>query len=179
MGVKDIFNKVSDTILKGMMIHEQLMNAYLFMELEGYAKCHEHHYSHETKNHIKVSKYLLDNYGYLIEQGRIEPPELIHPKWYGAHKSELDPKNRIRSVKDLTYSWITWEVEAFDSFNRAYKDLFNEGEFAAAEFIKEFSVETAEELSWARSEALKLEAVNYDPVYIMEEQPRLKKKFKG
>lgn len=179
MDVRDIFNDVSNTILKGMMVHEQLMNAYLFMELEGYAKCHEHHYVHETKNHIKVSKYLLDHYGYMIEQGRIEPPVEINPKWYGAHKSDLDPKSRFQSVMDLAYSWIHWEETAFDSFNKAYKDLFDLGEFVAAEFIKEFSVETAMELSWARNEQLKLQAVNYDPVYIMDQQPVLKKKFKG
>ena len=179
MDVRDVFNKVSDTILKGMMVHEQIMNAYLFMGLEGYAKCHEHHYICETKNHIKVSKYLLEHYGYLVEQGRIEPPVEINPKWYGAHKSDLDPKSRIQSVMDLAYSWIQWEKTAFDSFNKAYKDLFDQGEFVAAEFIKEFSVETAVELSWARNENLKLQAVNYDPVYIMEEQPKLKKKFKG
>lgn len=177
--VRNIFNDVSDTILKGMMVHEQLMNAYLFMELEGYAKCHDYHYICETKNRIKVSKYLLDHYGYLIEQGRIEPPELIPPKWYAAHKSELEPSSRILSVMDLANSWIRWEETAFDSFNKAYKDLFNECEFVAAKFIRGFAVDTAEELTWARSEQLKLQAVHYDMVYIMDQQPVLKKKFKG
>ena len=48
MTIEQVFSRLATRMIGGMMFHEQLMNAYLFMGLPGYAKCHEYHYISET-----------------------------------------------------------------------------------------------------------------------------------
>ena len=50
MTVEEIFGKIVQHQIKGLMIHEQLSNYYDFLGLSGYKRFHECHYYEENLN---------------------------------------------------------------------------------------------------------------------------------
>ena len=53
MTVEEIFSKISQRMIGGLMFHEQMSNYYDFLNLRGYKKCHEYHYLEETNIKVK------------------------------------------------------------------------------------------------------------------------------
>ena len=44
MTIDEIFAELGAHMIKGLMIHNQMMVYYDFLYLPGYSKCHEYHY---------------------------------------------------------------------------------------------------------------------------------------
>ena len=62
MELYDIFSAIASHMIKGMMVHEQLMNSYQFLGLAGYATCHEYHYISESKGYADLCKYAIEHF---------------------------------------------------------------------------------------------------------------------
>ena len=178
MSIESIFSDLSTNMLKGIMIHEQLMNCYLFLGLEGYAACHEYHYVSETNDRNRLLAYLLEHTSKLVNASGFETPEVIPRSWYGIIREELDHETRVKAIMAAYDEWINWEERAKSLYEKAYKELLDGGDIAFAEFIKDYIVHVEEEIVYARSERLKKIAIDYDMVFIMEEQDEFKKRYK-
>ena len=79
MSVVENFSRMASHMVNGMMVHEQLINAYLFLGLKGYAECHKYHYLEETKSYISLCEYSVEHFDQIIT-ARINPdgiPEII------------------------------------------------------------------------------------------------------
>ena len=178
MSIESIFTDLSVHMLKGVMIHEQLMNCYLYLGLEGYAACHEYHYISETNDRNKLLAYSLKHYSKLVKGSGFETPEVIPESWYSSLREELDHGTRVKAIAAAYDEWINWEESAKSLYEKAYKELLDYGNIAFAEFIKEYIIHVEEEIVYARNERLKKMAIDYDMVSIMEEQEEFKKKYK-
>ena len=44
MTIEEIFGRISQHMIRGMMTHDQLASYYDFLGLRGYKRCHEYHY---------------------------------------------------------------------------------------------------------------------------------------
>ena len=44
MTIEEIFSELAAHAIEGMMVHDQMMSYYCFLNLKTYAKCHEDHY---------------------------------------------------------------------------------------------------------------------------------------
>ena len=123
MSIDEIFSKMSEHMVKGMMVHEQLMNSYLYLGLKGYAACHEYHYLEETKgvlplwcspvqvcvlpvNNTYHLEYASEVYNKLKESGiRVELDE---------REEKLGYKLRESVIKKIPYTLILGQKEVDD-----------------------------------------------------------------
>ena len=48
MVIEEIFAKLKNHMLEGMVFHDQMSRYYDFLNLKGYKRCHEYHYFEET-----------------------------------------------------------------------------------------------------------------------------------
>lgn len=60
MPVIDVFTKVSDHLIDGMMMHEQMADYYNFLGLEGFKRLHEYHFLCETISMRRIHRYFID-----------------------------------------------------------------------------------------------------------------------
>lgn len=178
MTVEEIFSRLSNHMKKGLIIHDQIANAFGFLNLCGYRKCHEYHYFEESKNYYYLRNYYFDNYGKLIPKEIIEEVNIVPKSWYDYRKSDVDISTKRKAIRDLMNQWINWEIEAKKLFETSYKELYELDEVAAAIKIGEFLNETSKELAVAQSKQIYLASADYDMTLISEEQEMLYNKYK-
>lgn len=177
MDVDQIFSKLAIRLIEGTMFHEQLMNSYLFLGLEGYSKCHEYHYLCETCDYISLTKYYTKHFNKLINPTVPNNPEITPESWLGNLRSDVDPNMRAQAMEAALKSWIDWETDTKRIYLDAYSGLFSLCEIDAAEFVKDYICDVEKEIVYAENELLKKKAMNFDIVSIIEEQESFKKKF--
>jgi hypothetical protein len=67
MTVEEIFSKLASHMVEGIMIHDDMANAYDFLGLFGFAECHDYHHLEETKNYRCLSHYFSTHYHKLLK----------------------------------------------------------------------------------------------------------------
>lgn len=177
MTVDEVFTVLASHMIKGMMVHEQLMNTYLFLGLNGYAKCHEYHYISETKGYIRLSNYKLEHYGSLIKQGPFEIPEIIPESWFGFTRSAVDSETRHKAMVAALEEWIKWERQTRELYVVAFEELMQQNQVATAEFVKSYILDVEDELVYATNEKIHKSSMGYDIVSVVEEQDELSRFF--
>lgn len=178
MTVEENFSRLASHMVQGMMVHEQLMNSYLFLGLKGYAACHEYHYLSETKGYVKLCKFKMDRYGTICKANVVSDPKVIPDTWYDSVRESVSFEIRKQAMSAAIDEWIQWETETVNLYNEVYKDLFSAGEIIAAEFVKEYSIDAEKELVYAKNEQLEKYSMSFDIVSILEEQKEMKHSFK-
>ena len=177
MDLRVIFQRLSTRQIGGLMFHEQLMNYYQFLGLDGYAKCQQYHYISETLSHARLNKFAIKYYSILVRPNQVKDPDIIPSRWYDYIRELIEDDARKEAIEFGLGEWIKWESDSCAIYSSAYLDLMNAGEIAAAEFVKELTMDAEEELTLAKDEKLKKSAMNYDIVSILEEQETYEKMF--
>lgn len=77
MTVDEIFSGLAAHMIKGLMIHSQMMSYYDFLGLEGYGECHKYHYWEEGQRHIDLIEHYFKYHHKLIKSEKVEDPNLI------------------------------------------------------------------------------------------------------
>lgn len=177
MNVEEIYSKLSGHMLEGIMLHEQLMNCFLFLGLDGFAKEHEYHYLEETQNHIKLMRYYSDHHRGIIQMGSIDASSIIPASWYSNKKDNVDPGTRLKAIQAAYDEWIRWEKDTKTLYEHSYAELVALKEIASAEFVSELVKDVDYELSEAMNDKIQNELVSYDFPYLADLQPVKEKTF--
>lgn len=178
MTVSEIFAELSAHIVKGLMFHEQMSNYYDFLNLKGYKRCHEYHFFCENIAFRKLTRYYINHYNRLIEMVDFDDPGAIPINWWQYTRQEVSPETKKNAVKDGIVSWVRWEKETKSLYQRAYKELMQIGEVAAAMHVKCLIEDVDCELKHAERRHLDLMSVNYDMMYVVDKQHELHEKYK-
>lgn len=178
MTLGDIFAKITQHQIKGLMIHSQLAEYYGFLGLSGYSKCHEHHYYAESCNYMKLIGYYLCHCNKLIETLPVENPKVIPDSWYKYSRQDVDVNTKQTAVKNGVEMWVNWEKETKKLYEELYTELVNIGEIAPSIKIKCLIEDVDKELKEATQHHLNLKLVDYDTTYIAGEQSLLYAKYK-
>lgn len=177
MNVEEIYSNLSGHMLEGIMLHEQLMNCFLFLGLDGFAKEHEYHYLEETQNHIKLVKYFSDHHRSMIQMRQVNASSIVPISWYSNKKDDVDTGTRIKAIQAAYDEWIRWEKDTKSLYERSYIELVGLKEIASSEFISELVKDVDYELSEAMNDKIQNELVGYDMPYIADLQPVKEKEY--
>lgn len=178
MTVSEIFAKLNSHMIEGIMLHDQFASYYDFLNLVGYKRCHKYHALHEMKARRKTLEYYTSHFGKPVEDIKATDPKVIPANWYAHTRRDADAGTKRKAVKEGFMKWNEWEKNTKDLYQRAYKELMETGEIAAALFIGKLIKDVDCELKEVEKHALKLSDVDYDIVYIYECQPVIHKKYK-
>lgn len=100
MAIEDIYSRITQHMIRGMMIHEQLANYYDFLGLYGYSKCHEYHYLEETKSFRDVNKFFIKVFNKLIPELPVDSSSIIPPTWFQYTRQDVDNETKKRAVQN-------------------------------------------------------------------------------
>lgn len=178
MTVNEIFAKINNHMLEGIMLHDQLASYYDFLDLAGYKRCHKYHVQNEMNARRKLLEYYTCHYGHAVPEAQAADPHIIPTNWNGHMRSDVDAKTKQRAVRDGFSHWHEWEKSTKKLYENAYKELFELEEIAAAMRIGKLIEDVDCELKDLEKETLKLASIDYDLNYIYECQPKIHKKYK-
>lgn len=179
MTVEEIFSIISTHMAKGLRVHNQLANAFGFLNLRGYRKCHEYHYFEETYNYRRLNDFYLDNYNKIILENEAEEVNIVPSKWYKYFKEDVDANTKRAAIKDLTKIWVDWEKETKTLLEKQYKELYELGEICGMLEVASLIQDVSEELKIAHEAQIDLDSIGYDISLIVDEQSALYKKYKN
>ena len=170
MTVDEIYAELSAHMIKGIMMHEQLANYYDFLGLEGYKRCHEYHYLDETCAYRGLCRYFINHHNKLIPYRDVDDPKVIPDSWFVHVRQDVDANTKKNAVRTGLSTWVNWEKETKQLYERMYKELLDIDEVASAMKIKELICNVDCELKKAERYYLNKEAIGYDIGHIIEEQ---------
>ena len=172
MTVEEIFTKICTHMAEGVQFHEELKKAYCFLGLYGYATEKEKHYKEELHGYNKLVKYYMKHYFKLLKIDEIQKPTVIPDNWYKYSSQAVDAQTKRNAIKELIIKWIEWEKDTKKLYEEMYLELTNLKEIAMADYFKNFICNVNEELTQVQKKLIKLESVNYDMVFIAEQQKK-------
>ena len=178
MVVEEIFAKMKNHMLEGMVFHDQMARYYDFLNLKGYKRCHEYHYFEETLGYRKLCRYFMNHYHMFIPYDDMDDPKAIPDSWYRYTRQEVDASTKRTAVKSGIEKWVAWEKKTKRLYQDMYKELMNIGEVAAAEFIGCYVCDVDCELKHAERKHLDLESINYDLPTVVIEQHDVHEKYR-
>lgn len=179
MTVEEIFSAITNHMIKGLMVHEQMANYYDFLGLQGYKRCHEYHYFSENKTYRKTMHYYIKHYHKLLPELRFENPNLIPGSWFQHVSKDVDRNTKQNAVEEGLTKWAKWERSTVSLYQQMYKELVDIGEIAAAAYVMTHLInDVSEELSTVEQYQLNKSATGYDLVNIVEEQKPIHSKYK-
>ena len=178
MTVEEVFVSIVNHQIKGVMFHAQMADYFDFLSLKGYKRMHECHYYEESCEFRSTCRYYINHYGKLLPSQNIPDPEVIPSNWLKYSRSEVDISTKRNAIKKAFQQWVEWEKETKKVYQEAWTNLIQEGEVAAALFVKEMICDVDCELKCAERMELDLKSVDYSMEYILPEQDCLHEKYK-
>ena len=173
MTVQEIFKNLINHMIKGIMLHQDLANYYDFLNLCGYKECHEYHYFEQSRGYREMYHYYVEHFNKLIQKERVEREQVIPSSWYKHTTSDVDGSSKKQYVQTGMELWLNWEKGTKVLLEDAYKELIDIGQIAAAIFLEEYICDVNKEISCVNKEISKLKSVNYDMVFIMDQQKEM------
>lgn len=169
MSVEQIFRELSAHVLEGVMFHVEMADYYTFLDLRKYAEEHEEHAKSEMTSYRCLCLYYMNHYNQFIEESQFANPGAIPQLWRTYKKQDIDSSAKKQAVKSGVEKWVAWETETKELYQRLYEELENYGDFTAARHVLDLASDVDYELAEAQHKQLALASVDYDLVYIMEQ----------
>ena len=170
----EIFSRLSDHMLKGLMIHEQLADYYSFLDMRGFADEHERRYREESDNYRSLKRFAMDHYNMLIAGSSVETPKIIPSTWFKYTRYDVDISTKRNAIENGFKEWRDWESKTRSFYEEHYKELMAINEISACLFLEDFIKDVNEELHEIDKQILELKAIDYDLSEILEINNRIK-----
>lgn len=178
MTVEEIFSKITEHMIEGLMYHDAFANMFEFFGFEGFAREQDYHHIEETKNYRSLYRYYSSRFHKLIKIGEVGKPQIIPESWYKYNTSAVDTNTKRQGLKDILTKWVEWEKSTKKLYQDMRFELQNLGEGAAALRLDKCIKDVDKELVGAERRLLKFETINYDIQIIVEQSELLLEKYK-
>ena len=170
MTAHEIFTKLSDHMIKGLMVHEQFANYYDFLNLKGYRLEQEHQYIEESRSYRRLYSYYINHFNKLIESGKIEDPKIIPESWYKHTRFDVDSSTKRKAVENGFSEWKKWEEKTHSFYCEMYKELIEINDISSAIFLEKLIKDVSTELYKINQTILLLKSSEYSIDYINDQQ---------
>ena len=176
MTIEDIFSEIATHMVKGLMIHDQLAQMFCFLGLPGYQKIQSEQYIDESTNYTQITHYYIATYDRVLKTGRVDNPDLLS-SITDLSKDQLRSTTRKQLIESGFTSWVKWEKDTKDLYQRLYSELIACGEVSSAAKLLDYIKDVDSELAKAKDILHRLRAVEFDLVAIADEQSSVYEQF--
>lgn len=178
MTCEEIFSKIANAYLNGIMFHVDMVRYFDFLNLHGYKRLHEYRRKCESKCYSKLLGYYTNRYQKLLPESGEYARSVIPQDWYSHKRGEVTSADLKNGVKSGFEKWVEWERSVCAVLNEAVKELTKLEDYAAAYKVGSMLCEVKDELKRAERMLLALKSVDFSAEYIQEVQCVLHKKYK-
>lgn len=179
MTCTEIFQEICKRQILALMFHDHMRDLYDFMNLPGFKCWHYHQYMSESEEFLATKHYFMSTHNKLLYVGDTGQPESVIPEsWYKYTRLDVNAQTLKQYVEASFDSYKTWEEDTKHLYEECAKALMDMGNVADAEMVNRLIKDVTCELKMIYKIMLKLRTAGYDPIYILDIQHWLHKKYK-
>lgn len=176
MTVHEIFTSLNNRMIGAMMIHTQLTQLFIFIDLLPDARRQEQQLQEESHGMIELNKYYAQHYHLLSIADNPPQIDVFGLGLFKKSSKELTSEDRMRLIQYGMTAWIEWERQSKVIYEDAYNNLVELSEVAAAEFIMRYVRDVDQELKDAEMLYKVRDGIGWDLPTIYDKQARLGKR---
>lgn len=173
MSEEDIFRAIDNRQIEALMFHTQMADLFDFLGLMGFKRMHEYQYFAESAEHRGICRYYINHHNKLLVGGHPQGPEVIPPEWGQYTRFDVTPQVRKQAVEKAFNEYQEWESETKDIYSQYAIALMSLGCVADSNKVCELVTDVDMELKYLDRMLLKLKAISFDAVGIMDMQEEL------
>ena len=149
MDVSEIFARLKQHALEGMVFHDCMVRYFDFLALDEHKGRHKCRYEEETEGYRKLCDYYMSHYNELIPEQPMNRPDVIPESWYRYSRMDVDSGTRNNAIRVASGKWVDWERETKTLYEEMCKELMDMGEIASAIFVSRMVKDVNHELAEA------------------------------
>lgn len=172
----EIFETVSRHQIEGMMLHDQLADAFEYLALPGFAMMHEYRFAEESKAMRKLHAYYIRRHHAIIPEGHPAAVDLLK-SWRGADWQQAMGMRR-KGAHELFQHWVEWEKATKVLYQQIVTELRGHGEVAAAHEVMDLVEDVDAELAYAEDMHMRLDSIAYDMPTVEQMQEGLEEEYR-
>lgn len=174
----EVFATINRRQISALMFHDQMADFFDFLGLMGFKRMHEYQYLVESAEHRALKRYFLNHHNSLLIEKSIEEPDVIPDSWYKYNRFEVSVQVRKQAIEKALTQYKDWEAETKRCYEKCAKDLLDESLIADYNKINKLIQDVDMELKSVDRLLLKLQAVNYNDIYVVTIQDELHEKYR-
>ena len=175
----EVFEKINNHQLEGIMFHDSLISLFDFLYLPGFKRWQMHQYKKECKERVDLKRYVMKTRQKILKDTIDKPSEEIVPSdWYGYTRFDVTPALRKQYIESIFVKYKEWEIKTKALYEHCAKTLYDNGNIVDSCEVKKLAKCVDKELACVNKYYLKLKAVAFDPEFVYELQHHLHKKYK-
>lgn len=178
MTSEDIFKAIHDHQITALMFHTQMADLFDFLGLRGFKRMHEYQYLSESAEHRGLCRYYINHHNKLLVGGHPQGPQVIPAEWGQYTRFDVTPQVRKQAVEKAFNEYREWESSTKKAYSEYSKALMGLGCVADALKINEYIKDVDQELKCLDRLLLKLKAMSFDAVGMMDMQEELHEHYR-
>ena len=173
----EVFSALDIRQITALMFHDQMADYFKFLSLDGFAKLHKFQYLEESIDRRKLKEYYIKHHNKLLEEWEVSDPRVIPQDWLRYTRMDVSSQVRTQSTQSALKKYMDWEEETREILAKSAIVLRELECVSDEQFILCMLKDVDKELECLYKIINKLRAVSYDPVFVMEYQDELKRKY--
>lgn len=173
----ELFNEISQRMIKGIMYHEQWADIFDFLNFRGFKRQQEYQFLKENAELRGVHRYAINHCNKLINDKVIESVKEIPESWYNYTKLDVDNNIRKQYARDIFTKWQSWEMETKRFYEDKFRVLTQNGKIASANKVNELIKSVDKELKNLNRQMLEYQSVDWNLEYLMWRQDCLHEEY--
>lgn len=202
--LQTLYSELINRMKQGVEMHEQLADYYNFLNLPGYAKCHEYQMLCELLTYRKAKDMYMREYNQLVQPAYMVNNTLtnmaansnnpnamnnmannkmnysnnvIPTNWYNYTRYDVDQGTKRTAVKEGFKKWLDYEKDTKQYLTNMAQYLEQNNEREAARKLDYLIEHVEKEIEAAENKMMNLESAGYDMNYILQQQEELKQHY--
>jgi len=172
-----IINRISDNYQTALAVHRELADIFWFLSLPGYAMLHEYQHLDESLAQRKVKNYITTTYHMYVPDKLPKTANIAEPLLNGKNRKALKADDTWKIIKESFEIYREWEEGTLKEYQKIAKELFENGEISAFNFVGEIIRDVKAELIFLNDKIIELNAMNWDMPNIVAEQTELYERY--
>lgn len=179
MTIKEIYSKISEHQIEGIMLHQQASKMLDFLGFRGFKRWQEYQHLSETLNFLSLNRYAINHHNIMVQDGEPKNPNIIPISWYNYTRYEVDNSTKKSALKDFFGRWKSWEEATKKLYCDMYKECCENGFIADSIKIKCWVMDVDKELKCLERKFIEYKSVDFDLEYVMYQQKEIHDKYKN
>lgn len=167
----ELLNDINNNYHIAVAVHRELADLFWFVYMPGYAMWHEYQHLDESMTQRRVRRYMTETYHMFVPERLSESANITEPLLSDKNRKHLKTEESWKIIKEAFQIYCEWEEMTLKEYQRIAKELFNNGEISAFNFVGEIIKDVKAELVYLTDKTIELNAMDWDMTQIVAEQP--------
>lgn len=178
MSEEEVFLEVKSHQITALMFHAQMADLFDFLGLHWFKRLHEYQGFAEALDYRKICRYYLNHHNKLLIGVHPTEPDVIPADWAQYTRFDVTPQVRRQAVEKAFTDYREWEHGTKQLYSHCVKTLMERGCVACAQEICKLVCDVDHELKCLDRLIIKLKAISYDAVAVVEMQDAIHEHYR-